>query len=350
MSQQNLDLSNIGSVIQQMGREAVTQHSDGHLFAHADCLTRLSANHLDPGCAYVRTWPPSGKEPLPRRADGLPIESQDMQKLRRQKGVPVLLSLSLLHSDDHASGIDVFDTQLDDFGGAQSRRVCGHEDRAVLEVGNELEKAPDLVEAQHLGESLRFLGIRNMLDRPVLLQRDPIEKSERANGGVEDTPGYTLDLGQMDLVTPNVFGAKHRRRFAKVKSVLGNAIDVVVLCSRGQVTNPHVFDHSLTQGSPLSRNFHKRLLSERLCFRQTHFASEGSLFVLGTCRRKKIRLEKETARPTPLPRSGLVQHRSVFICVHLWFRFWLRLCCAVEFVASFFRASVSLWPMMHAKF
>src|SRR5438309_5609304 len=85
MSQRNLDLSNIGSVIQQMGREAVTQHSDGHLFAHADCLTRLSANHLDPGCAYVRTWPPSGKEPLPRRADGLPIESQDMQKLRRQK-------------------------------------------------------------------------------------------------------------------------------------------------------------------------------------------------------------------------------------------------------------------------
>ena len=44
------------------------------------------------------------------------------------------------------------------------------------------------------------------------------------------------------------------------------------------------------------------------------------------------------------------EHRSVFICVHLWFRFWLRLCCAVEFVASFFRASVSLWPMMHTKF
>src|SRR5438309_11711470 len=120
MSQQNLDLSNIGSVIQQVGREAVTQHSDGDLFAHADCLTRLSANHLDPACAYVRTWPPSGKEPLPRRADGQPIESLDMKKLRKQKGVPVLLSLFVLYSDDHATGIELLDTQLYHFGGPKS--------------------------------------------------------------------------------------------------------------------------------------------------------------------------------------------------------------------------------------
>src|SRR5687768_4373056 len=35
------------------------------------------------------------------------------------------------------------------------------------------------------------------------------------------------------------------------------------------------------------------------------------------------------------------EHGSVFICVHLWFRFWLRFYCTVKFVASFF----SLQPM-----
>ena len=77
---------------------------------------------------------PAREQPASRPALQPPC-SQQLQKLGRQHGVPVLAALAHLDTDQHALGIDVADPEHDNFAAAQTGAVGDAERGLVLETG-----------------------------------------------------------------------------------------------------------------------------------------------------------------------------------------------------------------------
>jgi hypothetical protein len=76
-----------------------------------------------------------------------PPRPQQLQKLGRQHGMPVLAALAHLDTDQHALGIDVADPQHDDLAAAQTGAVGDAERGLVLETGTwrGLDQLGDLI-------------------------------------------------------------------------------------------------------------------------------------------------------------------------------------------------------------
>ena len=94
-------------------------------------------------------WRPG--EEVAARPDGQPVAAEDIQEPGREHDLAVLAALALADADDHAAAVDVLDAQADDLGDPQPGGVGGHEDGAVLEVGDDGEELGDLVGAEDDG-------------------------------------------------------------------------------------------------------------------------------------------------------------------------------------------------------
>src|SRR5207253_617970 len=61
-----------------------------------------------------------------------PPRSEQLQQLRREHHVAILLALPLVDPNDHAAAIDVSRSQMEDLRNTQACRVAGRENRAML--------------------------------------------------------------------------------------------------------------------------------------------------------------------------------------------------------------------------
>ena len=78
--------------------------------------------------------------------------------------------------------VDVARLQMNGFGDAQASGVAGRQDGPVLEVAYAAEKLQDLLRAENDRQLRLFRRGMIVLESPVLLERDLIEKTQRRYG------------------------------------------------------------------------------------------------------------------------------------------------------------------------
>ena len=129
-----------------------------------------------------------------------PIPAQGCQKNWRKRDVAVLAALRLPDVEHHALAVDVTAAQAQDFGGAQTPAVAGHEQGAVLEVGAGVEDGRHLLGGKNLGECPALLLVRHPLDVPVLVQALAVEEAGSAGGLVESGEADLALGGEVPLI------------------------------------------------------------------------------------------------------------------------------------------------------
>jgi hypothetical protein len=185
----------------------------------------------------------------PKRRPFACVRTQGFQQPRREHHVSILVALALVDAQHHALAVDVGDPQMRGLRHAQARGVGGGEDRAVLQDGDGLEEACHLVAAQDDRQPERLLGHRDVLQCPVALERDLVEKPQRRSRDADARGRELARFDQMDLVRAHVLGPERFGRATEVARVGADLLEVRKLGVLGEIANAHVFEHALAKGS-----------------------------------------------------------------------------------------------------
>jgi hypothetical protein len=90
------------------------------------------------------------------------------------------LPFTLFDSDDHSLTIDIRDLQADRLRDAQSGRVAGRKDRAMLDTPHTAQKPQNFFRTQDNRQLLRLLGRwNNFFKLPILMERYFVEETKR---------------------------------------------------------------------------------------------------------------------------------------------------------------------------
>ena len=140
---------------------------------------------------------------------GLPIDPQDLQQSGREHDIAILLIFALHDPDHHALAVDIAHFQVYGFRNAQPCRVGGHQDGAVLATADAFEETGNLFAAQDHRQLERFLGNRNIVERPFALEGHVIEEAQRGRDGAQAAGGKPPLMGQIQLVGLDLGGAEY---------------------------------------------------------------------------------------------------------------------------------------------
>ncbi len=118
------------------------------------------------------------EKPAPRSALQ-PPRPQQLQKLRRKHGMPILAALAHLDADQHALGIDVADPQHDDLAAAQTGAVGDAERGLVLETraGGGLDQLADLIRRKDPRQLPRIVRARQLMGEIGAAERGDEEEA-----------------------------------------------------------------------------------------------------------------------------------------------------------------------------
>src|SRR5215470_1048722 len=105
--------------------EQVRRNRFGNPTPSSSLLARLFHGVLADGLA----WPIAREQPRGRSFHS-PPRAEQLQQLRREHHVAILLTFPLLDTNDHATAVDILRSQVEHFGNAESRGVAGRENRA----------------------------------------------------------------------------------------------------------------------------------------------------------------------------------------------------------------------------
>ena len=111
--EQDLDRAEVGTGLEQVGGEAVSQGMHMDVLAQSRSLQGTPADHLD----GARADRPVGLAPREEVRLGpvlRPVRAGDGQESRREHHVAVLVSLALADVEDHAGAVDVLDAEPGD--------------------------------------------------------------------------------------------------------------------------------------------------------------------------------------------------------------------------------------------
>ena len=108
--EQHLDHAHVDVVLQQVRGKAVPQRVRRHPGAQARRFRRHVANAVELPCRDRQQRIAVREQPA-LRAALQPPRAQQLEQLRREHRMPVLLALALLDADQHALGVDVTDPQ-----------------------------------------------------------------------------------------------------------------------------------------------------------------------------------------------------------------------------------------------
>ena len=189
----------------------------------------------------------AGKEPVPRPVD-LPPGAQDLEQLRREHHVAVLLPLALRDAERHPFAVDGGHREADGLGDAQAGGVARGQDGVVLGGLHPVEKLGHFFRAEHdrQGSGLLRHG-DHVVEDPPLPEGDPVEEPESRDGDDQRARRKTAFRGQVDLVGADLLRAETRRGAAEVASEPRDGLDVGLLRARRQLPHLHVFEHALTK-------------------------------------------------------------------------------------------------------
>ena len=108
-----------------------------------------------------------------------------------------------------------------------------------------VQEMHDLSRTEHDRQLERLLGHGNVVRRPGLLERHPVEKAQGGRRNA-DAAGLELpDLNEMDLVGANLLRSEFVRRSVKEFRVGADLLEIGQLRVLGEVANAHVVEHAL---------------------------------------------------------------------------------------------------------
>lgn len=187
VAEQDLNDPDIGSVLQEMGREAVAQRMHRHAFGQTRCFRRRPASGVQDGRINRMTLVAAGKEIEPWPGPP-PINAEDAEQLRRQHHVAVFRPLAVPDQDDAPRAVDVGDHETADFRGPQSGRIAASERRPALQARNGFKELHDFVRAQYHGQLAGLPRIRNALGNNRFSKRHAVKEPQRTDDLVQRRP------------------------------------------------------------------------------------------------------------------------------------------------------------------
>jgi hypothetical protein len=111
--------------------------------------------------------------------------------LRRQEGVAIFLTFTLLDANQHTLGVDVYRPQMPDFRQPQTRGVGRHEEHTVLEITGGLEQTHQFCPAVHLRQLPGVLAAHASKIKRCLAKNLAIEEGDGCR------PQVTGPLGKL---------------------------------------------------------------------------------------------------------------------------------------------------------
>ena len=159
----------------------------------------------------------------------------------------------MLDPDDHAAAVDVANLESGDLAHPQPRPISCGQSRPVAQPRHCLQKADDLLPAEHHRQLFWLLGADDAVEGLGSAQRHAEKEPQRARNLVDVRP-RPAEPGQVKLVGPNLLNTQPIRRAAEETAELGDRVDVGLLGCWREVANRHVVDHAATQRRHLSHH------------------------------------------------------------------------------------------------
>ena len=107
----------------------------------------------------------------------LPVVSQQHQQALAEHDVSVLAALSGPDMNEHAVGVDISPSaESTCFGDPQACRIGGSYNRSVFDGLDCIDDRCNLFLGQDVGQSLRYLRIRDSFDLSGSIESDPVEE------------------------------------------------------------------------------------------------------------------------------------------------------------------------------
>ena len=267
VSEQRLDQPDVLAVLEQMGREGMTQRMKRDRLAQPRGFRRVLEQpaELARGQRTVATgkqptllWRNAGVMPFWPR---LPPLSQQVEDLGRKHHVPVLAAFRLHDANDHLVAVDVADPQPRHLAGPQPAAIGERQHRPRLEARRHVQNALDLLGAQHRRQLLRLLHVPDLGRQIVAAQRDAEQEAHPGHDPVAVADARAA-LDEVQLEAAHLVG---RRRIGRTPEPGGEPLaagDVAALRVRVELARSHVFDHTLTQRTDSVGLAHRELLPE----------------------------------------------------------------------------------------
>src|SRR6266851_8431691 len=155
-SEQDLDHTNIDVLLEQVGGEAVSQRVRCHPIGQPSQLGGHVAGAVELARGHRVDAVAAGEHPHWGMRDAPPV-AQQLQQLRRQLGLAILVAFALLHAEYHAPGINIADLQRDHLHGPQTGAVGNAERRLMLGSGCGLQQAQHLFGREHARQFARLV-------------------------------------------------------------------------------------------------------------------------------------------------------------------------------------------------
>src|SRR5277367_3030638 len=206
MSEENLDHSDIGVLLQKVGCKAMPQRVRRHPFGDLGQVGRRMAGAVELARRYRLQRVLAREQPGLWLCDAPPV-AQKLQQHRRQHRVSILAAFALLDAQQHALAVDVGHLQRRHLRYAQARPIGDAERGLVLDARGCLQKARHLLGAENDRNLARLRNERQVFDDVGPIQRNGEEEPQRRNRTV-DGRGADVVRGEMQLEKPQLFGCR----------------------------------------------------------------------------------------------------------------------------------------------
>src|SRR6266481_6074257 len=226
-SEQDLDHPNIGVLLQKMRRKAVTKGMRGHPLVDLGHVSRGMAGAPELARRHRIDRVHSGKQP-PLWTGRLVPGAQQLEQMRREHHVAILVALALFDPDHHALAVDVGYLQRDYLGHAQSGAIGHTQCRLVFEPRCRIEKTCDFLRAQDHRQLAWLVDKLGMVDDVGTPKRDP-EKEPQCRDALVEGRNARATRRQMKLIAAYVFEARRVGRAAEEGSEVLDPLHVVML-------------------------------------------------------------------------------------------------------------------------
>ena len=197
MSEQNLNHSDVGVLLQKMGGKTVPQRVRRHALGDLRHIGCRMAGPVELACRHRLQRIAAWEQPSlwPRNA---PPVAQQFEQHGGEHRVTIPAALALLDPQHHALAVDVGHLQRGNLGYAQARTIGGAERGLVLDAGGGLQKARHLLGAQHHRQLARLVHKGQVSNRIGAVERHSEEEPQRRDRGVDGRRTDTV-LGQVQL-------------------------------------------------------------------------------------------------------------------------------------------------------
>jgi len=242
MSEQMLDLQNVGPLIEQMGREAVAERMNGCVLIQTGSMKGLFENGLDRPYGSRLRVRHTRKQPVGGAA-AFPVLAKEEQIVKGQDGAAVLVAFGLADEDAHVAAVDVGNLEMRSFADPEAGSVDGGENGPVLEVGSGGKQKTDITRRKNGGEKSILLHPGDVLHVPFSAEDRLIEKLDGAVSRIHISRTYFADGDRVMKKRPNLLVADLTDRIVTESLKPLHVSEICSLRTLGKATQLHGHFH-----------------------------------------------------------------------------------------------------------